>query len=88
MKNYVILGLVTLFMSSCAEQVTRLAQYPKMYEEKPLTIAVMPPINQTNSVEAKDYLRQTFPNSATCLEQMLPCLLLSSHGKETRLEVN
>lgn len=59
MKNYVILGLVTLFMSSCAEQVTRLAQYPKMYEEKPLTIAVMPPINQTNFVEAKDYFYTT-----------------------------
>lgn len=59
MKNYIILGLVTLFMSSCAEQVTRLAQYPKMYEEKPLTIAVMPPINQTNFVEAKDYFYTT-----------------------------
>jgi hypothetical protein len=59
MKKYVILGLVTLLMSSCAQQVTRLAQYPKMYEEKPLTIAVMPPINQTNFVEAKDYFYTT-----------------------------
>jgi len=59
MKKYIILGLVTLLMSSCAEQVTRLARYPKMYEEKPLTIAVMPPINQTNFVEAKDYFYTT-----------------------------
>lgn len=59
MKKFYILGLVTLLMSSCAEQVTRLAQYPKMYEEKPLTIAVMPPINQTNFVEAKDYFYTT-----------------------------
>ena len=59
MKKYIILGLVTLLMSSCAEQITRLAQYPKMYEERPLTIAVMPPINQTNFVEAKDYLYTT-----------------------------
>lgn len=59
MKKYIILSLVTLLMSSCAEQVTRLAQYPKMYEEKPLTIAVMPPINQTNFVEAKDYFYTT-----------------------------
>lgn len=43
MKKYVILGLVTLLMSSCAQQVTRLVQYPKMYEEKPLAIVVMPP---------------------------------------------
>ena len=60
MKKYIILGLVSLLMASCSEQVTtRLAQYPKMYEEKPLAIAVMPPINQTNFVEAKDYFYTT-----------------------------
>ena len=59
MKKYLILGYVTLLMSSCAQQVTRLAQYPKMYEEKPLSIVVMPPINQTNFVEAKDYFYTT-----------------------------
>lgn len=30
-------------------------QYPRMYEEKPLTIAVMPSINKTAHKEAKDY---------------------------------
>ena len=59
MKKCAIISLMTLLMSSCEEQVTRLAQYPKMYEEKPLTIAVMPPINQTNFVEAKDYFYTT-----------------------------
>lgn len=59
MKKYLILGCLTLLMSSCAQQVTRLAQYPKMYEEKPLSIVVMPPINQTNFVEAKDYFYTT-----------------------------
>lgn len=59
MKKYIILGLVALLMSSCAEKITRGSQYPKMYEEKPLTIAVMPPINQTNHVEAKDYFYTT-----------------------------
>ena len=52
MRKYIILGIVTLLMSSCAEQITRGTQYPKMYEEKPLSIVVMPPINQTNNVEA------------------------------------
>lgn len=51
--------MVALLMSSCAEQITRLSQYPKMYEEKPLSIAVMPPINQTNFVEAKDFFYTT-----------------------------
>ena len=59
MKKYIILGLVALLMSSCAEKITRGSQYPKMYEEKPLTIAIMPPINQTNHVEAKDYFYTT-----------------------------
>jgi len=60
MKHYVILGLVALFMSSCAQQITtRGDQYPKMYEEKPLSIVIMPPINQTNHVEAKDYFYTT-----------------------------
>ena len=36
--------------------VTRESQYAKMYEEKPITLLVMPPINNSNSVEAKDLL--------------------------------
>ena len=60
MKKYMIFCMVTLLMSSCSKQiVTLIAQYPKMYEEKPLTIAVMPPINQTQHVEAKDYFYTT-----------------------------
>ena len=61
MKKYIILGLMTLLMCSCAEQITttRDTQYPKMYEEKPLSIVIMPPINQTNHVEAKDFFYTT-----------------------------
>ena len=61
MKKYIILGIVTMILSSCAQQalVTREAQYPLMYEERPLAIAVMPPINQTNHVEAKDFFYTT-----------------------------
>ena len=36
--------------------VTRESQYAKMYEEKPLTLLVMPPINNSTNVEAKDLL--------------------------------
>ena len=51
---------MTLLICSCAQQITtRDAQYPKMYEEKPLSIVVMPPINQTNHVEAKDFFYTT-----------------------------
>lgn len=36
--------------------VTRESQYAKMYEETPITLLVMPPINNSANVEAKDLL--------------------------------
>ena len=36
--------------------VTKGSQYAKMYEEKPVTLLVMPPINNSANVEAKDLL--------------------------------
>jgi hypothetical protein len=36
--------------------VTRESQYAKMYEEKPVTLLVMPPINNSANVEAKELL--------------------------------
>lgn len=59
MKKVFLFTVITLLLSSCAEQITRLDRYPKMYEEKPLSIVVMPPINQTNFVEAKDFFYTT-----------------------------
>lgn len=44
-----------IFLTSCSTY-TRSSQYPKFYEEKPLTLLVMPPINNTLNVEAKDLL--------------------------------
>ena len=46
-------------LSSCGimgDMVTRETQYAKMYEEKPVTLLVMPPINNSANVEAKDLL--------------------------------
>lgn len=60
MKKIIILGLMAILLSSCATKLlTRGEQYPKMYEERPLSIVVMPPINQTNHVEAKDFFYTT-----------------------------
>lgn len=60
MKNaYYILTIVccALFAScSMTQQITRGEQYAKMYEEKPITFLVMPPINNSTNVEAKDLL--------------------------------
>ncbi len=58
MKHTIIIiaTAVCLLLSSCATTYTRGSLYPKFYEEKPLTILVMPPINNTTNVEAKDLL--------------------------------
>lgn len=48
-----------LMLHACTTPKTLAEQYPGMYEEKPLTIAIMPPINQTNHAEAKDYFYTT-----------------------------
>ncbi len=53
------MAVTALLMTSCAQQITRGDQYAKMYEEKPMAIVVMPPINQTTHVEAKDYFYTT-----------------------------
>ena len=60
MKKIIALALVLISMASCTTTVKTLAeQYPKMYEEEPLSIAIMPPINKTTHVEAKDYFYTT-----------------------------
>ena len=56
-KLFPILILATI-VSSCGmmNQVTRESQYAAMYNDMPVTILVMPPINNTSNVEAKDLL--------------------------------
>ena len=58
MKRFVYLLLICSVLTSCGmlESVTRESQYAKMYEEKPVTLLVMPPINNSANVEAKDLL--------------------------------
>lgn len=63
MKRYwylLIIGVVMLTQTSCTVSVhknlTKGEAYAKMYEENPVSILVMPPINNTNNVEAKDLL--------------------------------
>lgn len=61
MKNYLLLALTAIIVCSCGSTtgITLDSQYPKMYAEKPTSIVIMPPINQTNFVEAKDYFYTT-----------------------------
>lgn len=58
MKRLIIFAFTCCLLASCGvtNTVTRESQYAKMYEEKPVTLLVMPPINNSTNVEAKDLL--------------------------------
>jgi hypothetical protein len=54
------LPVLAIFAASCASPaLTKQQAYPNIYSERPLAIAVMPPINNTNNVEAKEFLYMT-----------------------------
>ena len=56
MKNIIILIVTSFLLASCTTtSFTRGSLYPMMYEEKPMSILIMPPINNTVHVEAKEY---------------------------------
>ena len=59
MKKNILFLLTAIVVASCTTPQTLGEQYPAMYEEKPVTIAIMPPINQTTHAEAKDYFYTT-----------------------------
>lgn len=50
--------LVTSLFTSCTT-LKKSGQFPGMYEEKPVVMLIMPPINKTNYVEAKDFFYTT-----------------------------
>ncbi|MCQ2167913.1 MAG: DUF799 family lipoprotein [Bacteroidales bacterium] len=66
MKKSLMLLAIAAMVCACGAPThtpTRGEAYPKMYEEKPLTLLVMPPINNSSFVEAKDlfYTSISFP---------------------------
>ena len=58
MKRLIIVFLLAAVVSACglSNKVTRESQYASMYENMPGVILVMPPINNTSHVEAKELL--------------------------------
>jgi hypothetical protein len=62
-QNPLILGLfsATVFLAGCAgpAMVTKSTKFPAMYEEKPVTVLVLPPINSTTAADAKEYYSTT-----------------------------
>lgn len=62
MKNIPFVIVITVtFLTSCTstDPIAKSVAYKGMYEEKPLTILLMPPINRSTNVEAKEYFHST-----------------------------
>ncbi len=59
----VLLGFTLLFVGACHAPVrrTKAEMFPLMYEEKPLTIFVAPPINSTTAADAREYYATAIP---------------------------
>jgi len=54
---------LSCLLGGCASPVlvTKAQKFPRMYEEKPVTIFVLPPINSTTAVDAKEYYSTAIP---------------------------
>jgi hypothetical protein len=62
MKNtYYLLILTTIVCTGCSTTAAlkKSVAYKGMYDEKPTTILLMPPINKSTNVEAKEYFHST-----------------------------
>ncbi len=51
--------LLALFLASCATYPPKQVAYAGMYQQKPVTILVMPPINRSTNVDAKEFFYST-----------------------------
>src|SRR5690554_6289969 len=60
-KILLIIIIAGAFLSSCTTTapVTKKVAYKGIYDEKPLSVLLMPPINRSTNVEAKEYFHST-----------------------------
>lgn len=63
MKNRICSGLIMLcclLTFSCAPKMsTKLSEFPGMYEEQPVSILILPPMNESTAADAKEYYSTT-----------------------------
>ena len=69
MKNIKFICLlcsILFLLSACVpKKVTKGEAFPKMYEYHPVSILVLPPINETTAADAKDYYSTTIAEPLT-----------------------
>ncbi len=56
--SLLLLPLV-IVSQGCEKRVTKAEKFPLMYQEQPLTILVLPPMNETTAADAKEYYATT-----------------------------
>src|SRR5450759_3612261 len=67
MKNLCLMNatILTIFFIGCNPQITKQEFAPKMYSQHPLSIVVLPPINKSTAVDAKEYYTTTIAEPLT-----------------------
>lgn len=65
MRKIIFMGIIFVCFSSCitTKLITKHEAYSSFYSQKPTSILVMPPINRSTAVEAKDYFHTTLNSS-------------------------
>jgi hypothetical protein len=60
-NNFLLFIALILAITSCTTTapVTKLQAYKGMYDEKPLVALIMPPINRSTNIDAKEYFHST-----------------------------
>lgn len=61
-KSILIFAVIAVVLTSCSTTTSstlKTVAYKGMYDEKPLSILLMPPINKTTAVDAKEYFHST-----------------------------
>ena len=53
--KHIILIFSLIILSGCSTIITKGEAFPNMYQEKPLSILVLPPINESTAADAKEY---------------------------------
>lgn len=58
--TYLVVAVSILFLTGCGPAMaTKGAEFPKMYEQQPRSILILPPMNESTDAEAKDYYMTT-----------------------------
>ncbi len=60
-KTIYTIVIIAVFISGCTttSKIPRSTAYKGMYDENPLSVLLMPPINKSTNVEAKEYFHST-----------------------------